>query len=39
VFDVSMIEPNLACSIGVEYVHPLFEVLSNDPIWLNQVYI
>ena len=39
VFDVSKIEPNLACPSSVENVHPLSEVVANGPIKLNQGYI
>ena len=38
-FDVSKIEPNLACPSSVENVHPLSEVVANGPIKLNQGYI
>ncbi|MFR9066245.1 MAG: aconitase family protein [Faecalibacterium prausnitzii] len=31
VFDVSKIEPNLACPSSVENVHPLSEVVANGP--------
>lgn len=39
VFDVSKIEPTLACPSSVENVHPLSEVVANGPIKLNQGYI
>lgn len=38
-FDVSKIEPNLACPSSVENVHPLSEVLSSNRVLLNQGYI
>ena len=39
VFDVSKIEPNLACPSSVENVHPLRQVVAGDPVKLNQGYI
>lgn len=39
VFDVSKIEPNLACPSSVENVHPLSEVVSRGKTFLNQGYI
>ena len=38
-FDVSKIEPNLACPSSVENVHPLSEVTADGEIRLNQGYI
>ena len=38
-FDVSKIEPNLACPSSVENVHPLSEVTAGGEIRLNQGYI
>ena len=38
-FDVSRIEPNLACPSSVENVHPLSEVTADGEIRLNQGYI
>ena len=38
-FDVSSIEPNLACPSSVENVHPLSEVTAGGEIRLNQGYI
>ena len=38
-FDVSSIEPNLACPSSVENVHPLSEVTADGEIRLNQGYI
>ncbi len=38
-FDVSKIEPNLACPSSVENVHPLSEVISSNRVLLNQGYI
>ncbi len=38
-FDVSTMEPQLACPSSVENVHPLPEVIANDRIVLNQGYI
>ena len=39
VFDVSPIEPNLACPSSVKNVHPLREVMDSGPVKLNQGYI
>ena len=39
VFDVSKIEPNLACPSSVENLHPLSEVLSKGEVRLDQGYI
>ena len=39
VFDVSKIEPNLACPSSVENVHPLRDVTAGAPVKLNQGYI
>ena len=38
-FDVSKIEPNLACPSSVENVHPMSEVTADGEIRLNQGYI
>lgn len=38
-FDVSAIEPNLACPSSVENVHPLSQVVTDKRIYLNQGYI
>ena len=39
VFDVSRLEPELACPSSVENVHPLSEVVANGPVKLDQGYI
>lgn len=39
VFDVSKIEPNLACPSSVENVHPLSEVVASGEVKLDQGYI
>ena len=39
IFDVSKIEPNLACPSSVENVHPLRDVTAGAPVKLNQGYI
>lgn len=39
VFDVSALEPQLACPSSVENVHPLPEVIAGQRIALNQGYI
>ena len=39
VFDVSKLTPRLACPDSVENVHPLEEVLSGDPVHIDQGYI
>ena len=39
VFDVSKIEPNLACPSSVENVHPLSEVVAKGEVKLDQGYI
>ena len=39
VFDVSAIEPQLACPSSVDNVHPVSEVLKNGEIKLDQGYI
>ena len=39
VFDVSALEPELACPHSVEIVHPLSEVISGQEIRLDQGYI
>lgn len=39
IFDVSKIEPNLACPSSVENVHPLRDVTAGAPVRLNQGYI
>ena len=39
VFDVSAMEPQLACPSSVENVHPLTEVISEGEVKLNQGYI
>ena len=38
-FDVSKIEPNLACPSSVENVHPLSEVIASGEVKLDQGYI
>ena len=38
-FDVSKIEPNLACPSSVENVHPLSEVVASGEVKLDQGYI
>ena len=39
VFDVSSLEPQLACPDSVENVHPLTEVTAEGPVKLDQGYI
>lgn len=39
VFDVSSLEPQLACPDSVENVHPLTEVTAGGPVKLDQGYI
>ena len=39
VFDVSAMEPQLACPDSVENVHPLSEVTAKEDVMLNQGYI
>jgi 3-isopropylmalate/(R)-2-methylmalate dehydratase large subunit len=39
VFDVSTLEPELACPSSVENVHLLSEVVANGPVKLDQGYI
>mgnify|MGYP004477287275 CR=1 FL=1 len=39
VFDVSAIEPNLACPSSVENVHPLSQVVAQGKVKLDQGYI
>lgn len=39
VFDVSAIEPNLACPSSVENVHPLSQVVARGKVKLDQGYI
>ncbi len=39
VFDVSRLTPQLACPDSVENVHPLEEVVSGEPVCINQGYI
>lgn len=39
VFDVSAIEPNLACPSSVENVHPLSQVVAHGKVKLDQGYI
>ena len=39
VFDVSTIEPQLACPSSVENVHPLREVVAQEAVKINQGYL
>ena len=39
VFDVSSLEPELACPHSVENVHPLSEIIAEKEVWLDQGYI